>query len=114
MIDLRRLRPTSLTIAGLVGLIWAISGGALRNFVWSDLREGMMSLRGLPTSTKLFTRLGFILLGAMVVALLFSDVWRDASPLVAMTMTSSLRGQLVPAGLLPFALFLLVTAWSFV
>ncbi len=113
MLDLRRLKPSALTIAGLVGFIWAASNGAVRDFVWADLREGMMSLRGLTRATRWLARLGFVLLGVMVCAMVFNDLWRSESELIVMSASSALRGQLVPVALLPLTLFMFVMAWSF-
>lgn len=107
------LRPSPIAIAGLIGLLWTVSSRALRDFIWADLREGMLDLRGLPPNPRRLARAGFAVLGLIIVTLLLGDFWRAHSPLVALTGHHVFRGQLLPLGLLPFTLFLLVIAWSF-
>ena len=106
-------RPSPIAIAGLIGLLWAVSSRALRDFIWADLREGMLDLRALPQNSRRLARAGLVVLGIVIVALLFNDFWRANSPLIALTGGRIFRGQLVPLGLLPMTLFLLVIAWSF-
>ena len=106
-------RPSPIAIAGLIGLLWAVSSRALRDFIWADLREGMLDLRALPQNSRRLARAGLVVLAIVIVALLFNDFWRASSPLIAMTGRHIFRGQLVPLGLLPMTLFLLVIAWSF-
>lgn len=113
---LQRFRPSRTTIAALVGLLWALSFGAVRDFVWADLREGMMSTRGLPRTLRALVWAGFGLLGVMVGALMFNDLWRALSPLIALEHISSStvgRGALLPLALLPATLFLIALSWSF-
>lgn len=114
-VPLHRLRPSHAAVAAVVGLAWALSFGAVRNFVWADLREGMIDLRGLARSTRALVWLGFALLGVMTCALLFNDVWRAVSPLAALTSSLSTvgRGSMLPVALVPVTLFLLATAWAF-
>jgi hypothetical protein len=113
MLDLRRLKPTALTVAGLVAFVWVASHGAARDFVWADLREGMMSTHGLSRGTRSLVRLAFLLLGVMVAALIFNDLWRAQSELIVIGVSSVARGQLVPVALLPLTLFMMAAAWSF-
>ncbi len=44
-----QLQPA--TIRRLARLTWDISFGALRDFVWVDLRNGMVSLKGMSLGT---------------------------------------------------------------
>lgn len=114
MINLQRLRPARTTLAVVVGLLWAISFGALRDFVWADLRGGLMDLRGLGRTTRALAWLGFGLLAAMIVALVFNDVWRAQFPFIAVrSETDAGRGALLPIALVPVSLFLFAMAWSF-
>lgn len=106
-------RPSPIAIAGLIALLWTVSSRALRDFIWADLREGMLDLRALPRNSRLLARAGLVVLGIVIVAILFNDFWRANSPLIALTGGRIFRGQLVPVGLLPMSLFLLVVAWSF-
>lgn len=113
MLDLRRLKPNAITIAALIGFIWAASHGAVRDFVWADLKTGMMDTRELSRVTRALARAGFLLLAVMVVALIGNDFWRAQSELIVMGSASTIRGQMVPVALLPLTLFTLATAWSF-
>jgi hypothetical protein len=112
----QRVQPNRHTLAALIGLLWSISIGALRDFVWKDLSEGMMSLRGLSRATRSLIWLGFGLLVAMVGALLFNDYFRAQSDLIPLPNSSIYaagRGILLPVGLLPVTFFMITIAWSF-
>src|SRR5690242_12403834 len=103
-VNLNRLRPTRLTLVALLGLLWAVTFGAVRDFVWADIRAGLIDLRGLTRSTRALVWFGFILLALMVAALLFNDVWRATSPLIAEVNGVPGRGALLPSALLPVTL----------
>lgn len=109
----RRLRPTRTTLAAIIAVLWAISFGAVRDFVWADLRAGMIDLRGLSRVTRGLVLMGFALLFAMIGVLLFNDLWRHRFPLVPMLVATPGRGALLPVALVPATLFLLAMAWSF-
>ena len=115
---LQRLRPTRATLAAAIGLLWAVSFGAVRDFVWADLREGMLRLDGHSRVTRGLVWLGFALLFGMVGALLFNDIWRLLFPLLPLTGSGAAgwagRGALLPVALIPVTLFLFAVAWSFV
>ncbi|HYN90176.1 MAG TPA: hypothetical protein VER55_16695 [Ardenticatenaceae bacterium] len=113
MIFLGRIRPTRTTLSVVVGLLWALSFGAVRDFVWADLREGLIDLRGLSRVTRGLAWLGFALLFAMVAALLLNDLWRALSPLIASLNAPTGRGQFLPVALVPATLFLVAIGWSF-
>lgn len=108
------LKPSTAAIAGLLGLLLTISQRAVRDFIWADLREGLIDLRTLPQHPRRLARAGFILFGMVIAALLLSDFWRANSKLLDLTGGHIFRGQLLPVGLLPVTLFLLVVAWSFI
>jgi hypothetical protein len=113
---LQRFRPSRTTFAALAGLAWALSFGAVRDFVWADLREGMMSTHGLSRAMRVLVWSGFALLGAMIGALLFNDLWRVLSPLIALEHVSASnagRGALLPVAVIPATLFLIALSWSF-
>ncbi len=109
----RRLKPTPITLGALPGLIWALTFGAVRDFVWADLKAGMIDLRGLSRVTRGLILLGFALMALMIGLLLFNDVWRASADLVPLTNSLAGRGTLAPVPLLPATLFLLAMAWSF-
>ena len=46
------------------GFLVSITFGALRDFVWRDIRDGMIDLKGFARSTRWTILLGFALLGA--------------------------------------------------
>lgn len=108
-----RLRPTRGTLVALLGFLWAVSFGAVRDFVWADLREGLIDLRGLSRPTRALAWIGFVLLGLMLIAVLFNDFWRATSPLLTLTEPLPGRGRMLPIALLPATLFLLAVAWAF-
>ncbi|RME52803.1 MAG: hypothetical protein D6790_18320 [Caldilineae bacterium] len=110
---MKRLGPTRTTVAAVAGLLWAVSFGAVRDFVWADLREGMISLRGLSATVRGLVLLGFGLLAAMLGSMLLSDVWRAWMPLLPAVNGVVGRGSLLPIGLLPATLFVLSVAWAF-
>lgn len=111
--DLTRLRPTRMTLMALLGLAWALTFGALRDFVWADIRTGLIDLRGLSRATRALIWFGLLLVMLMVGALLFNDVWRASSPLIAQVNGIPGRGALLPMTLLPLSLFMLSMAWAF-
>lgn len=110
-----RSKPRDLpaNIRGLARLTWDIAFGALRDFVWVDLRNGMVSLRGLSLGTQALAWIGFALLFATLAALVFNDLWRANFPLFPATRGLPGRGSMVPLALIPATLFLLAMAWSF-
>lgn len=110
---IRRLVPTRATWAVLVGLLSTISFGAVRDFVWADLREGMVNLRCTPPGTRALVRLGFALLFAMTLVLLFNDFLRTLSPLLPLSSGSPGRGTAMPLSVVPATVFALSVAWSF-
>jgi hypothetical protein len=114
--NLRRLRPIPATLAALVGLLWAISFGAVRDFIWSDLREGMMDLRGLSRLTRAIIVGGFSLLFGTVLVLLINDFLRGSFSLISLPnafIYAPGRGMMLPVPLVPLTLFLVAVAWSF-
>jgi len=112
----RRLKPVPATLAALIGLLWAISFGAVRDFIWADLREGMMDLRGLSRLTRAIILSGFTLLFGTVLVLLVNDFLRDRFSLIALPnafIFAPGRGMMLPVPLVPLTLFLIAVAWSF-
>ncbi len=111
-----RLKPIPASLAALVGLLWAISFGAVRDFVWADLRDGMMDLRGLSRITRAIILSGFGLLFGMLLVLLANDFLRDRFSLIALPdsfIFAPGRGMMLPVPLVPLTLFLIAAAWSF-
>ncbi|MCS7059629.1 MAG: hypothetical protein RMN25_00550 [Anaerolineae bacterium] len=108
-----RLKPTSATLAALLGLMWALTFGALRDFVWADLKAGLIDLRGLSRVTRGLIGLGFALMALTIGLLIFNDFWRASADLIALPNSLPGRGTLAPVPLLPATLFLLSMAWSF-
>lgn len=111
--DLLRFRPTHRTLAALGSALWLVSFGAVREFVWAELREGMIRLTGLSRATQAIIWLGFLLIAAMTVTLLQSDVWRAQSPLISLPTAQAMRGTQVPAAFIPATLLVLSIGWSF-
>lgn len=109
----RALRATTRPLVAVAELLWAASFGAIRDFVWADLRAGNIRLGDFSPATRGLVRVGFGLLFAMVAALLFNDVWRVWFPLLPALVNVGQRGSLLPVALAPATLFLLTVAWSF-
>ena len=93
---------------------WHVLSGAVRDFVWADLREGILDLRGLGSSLRALVWLGFGLLLLVIVAILQGDLWRQWFPLIALTQGTPGRGRLIPSAIIPVTFFLTSLAWSFV
>jgi hypothetical protein len=91
----------------------AIALEAARDFVWADIKAGLIDLRGLSRVTRGLIVLGFTLTALMIALVLFSDLWRATSELIPRSNSQPGRGTLIPLLLLPSALFLLSMAWSF-
>jgi hypothetical protein len=106
-------RPGRIPWAALIGLLWAISFGALRDYVWADLREGLVRLHGLTRAVRFQVVLGFLLLLAAVGLLLFNDVLRLRFDLSPASLDIPGRGNLIPSVLLPVTLLLMALAWSY-
>lgn len=111
--DITRLRPTRRTLVAVIAALWAMSFGAAREFVWADLRGGLVRTTPLHWVTRALIRVGIVLQLGMVAVLLFTDALRDAFPLIAGTNGTAGRGELVPSVLLPITMFMVAVAWSF-
>jgi hypothetical protein len=86
----------------------------IRDFVWADLREGVLDLRGLGAPLRALVWLGFGLMLLVIAAIMQGDLWRQTFPLVPLTQGIPGRGRLVPTAVIPATFFLLSLAWSFV
>ena len=108
-----RLRALRAPLLRLGRELAALVVGILRDFVWADLRDGIVDLRGLTLVTVGLVLFGFALLGLMILALLNADVWRLGSPLLVLANGVGRRGSLLPVALVPLTMFLISVAWSF-
>lgn len=115
MTILKRLRPAHPALAVVLGFVWAITFGALRDFVWADIRAGMIDLRGFSRATRLIILLGLLLIFSLAGLLLFGNVWRTQSTLISLPTVLNMtgRGRLVPLLLAPITYMLLALAWAF-
>jgi hypothetical protein len=111
--SLRLLRPSRISWAALIGLLWAVTIGALRDFVWADLRKGLIRLGGLTRVVRILIRFGFGVLFVMLFVLVFNDFWRQQFDLRSGNLDTPGRGNLIPVILLPVSLFLMAIAWSY-
>jgi hypothetical protein len=112
-----RFKPSRTTFAALIGLLWAVSFGAIRDFVWADLREGLIDLRGLSRLTRALIWMGFGLFLVMVVVLLENNLLREAFSLIALPdayIFAPGRGNMLPLVLVPLSMFFVTMAWAFV
>ena len=88
--------------------------GALRDFVWADLRKGLIDLRGLPISTRVLICLAAGVLAMLLGMLLAGDTWRAQSELVALPRGVPGRGALAPTILVPVTPLLFAVSWSLI
>ncbi len=110
---MRGVSQLSGALARLPRTAGAIALEAARDFVWADIKAGLIDLRGLSRVTRGLIVLGFTLTALMIALVLFSDLWRATSELIPRSNSQPGRGTLIPLPLLPSALFLLSMAWSF-
>ena len=85
----------------------------LRDFVWADLRAGLVDIRGLSLATQGLVLFGFALLFLMIWALVNNDAWRAQSALLPLANAVPRRGTLLPVVLTPATLFVLSVGWGF-
>lgn len=85
----------------------------VREFIWADVRAGLVDLRGLDTPTRFLVMVGFGLLVGTVLALLFNETWREQFTLVPQVSGTVGRGTLAPDALLPVTFFLVAVAWAY-
>jgi hypothetical protein len=84
------------------------------DFVWADIRRGLVDLHGLSRPTQALVLFGFTLLGIMLLVLLASGFLRAAQPLIPLAAAwGGARGEMLPQLLIPLTLFLVALAWSF-
>jgi hypothetical protein len=86
---------------------------ALRDLVWSDIRNGLPRLRDLGSAPRVLGVLGIIVIVAAALQLLLVDVLRANSALVGGYADIGDRPQLVPVPLVPLALATFAIGWSF-
>lgn len=107
-----KAKPSLRGALPLLLLLWSIPNRAVREFVWGDLKAGLIDLRGLPRSAQWIAGVGFALLTGLIASLLLSEVWRMHFELVPLSNSAPGRGTLVPAGFIPLIGFVLALAWS--
>jgi len=112
---LRRFPPTLVHWRRLGQALWLALRGGWRALVWGDLTSGMVNLRGAPASVRMLVWTALLLLLALLLSLLFNDVWRAAfalRPVSFLTVTSA--PALAPRPLIPITLGLLALAWAYI
>jgi hypothetical protein len=108
-----RARPLRTVPTSTIGLLWRALVRTWRDFVWADLRDGTLSLRGLSLGTRSLIWLGFGLLVTALGATVANDAIRAQVPLTALPNAVSGRGSLAPIALVPATLFLVAISWTF-
>ncbi|MCS6773044.1 MAG: hypothetical protein NZ693_02915, partial [Thermoflexales bacterium] len=58
--------PPRSSILPLLVLLLSLPNRAVREFVWSDLKSGLVDLRGLPRSAQVIAVAGFALLAGLI------------------------------------------------
>ncbi|MBL8826972.1 MAG: hypothetical protein JNM18_08275 [Planctomycetaceae bacterium] len=99
-------------LAAALALLRDLGSGVIRHFVWGELREGGLDLRGLDRNVRALSWFGLSVLVATIAALIFADSLRSAFDLILIA-ADPVRGQLAPTLLFPLTLFLLIVAWTF-
>jgi hypothetical protein len=115
MSTLHRPHPFRAALVAVARFVWSVTFGALHDFVWADIRAGMIDLRGFSRATRLIVGLGFLLIFTLAGLLLFGNVWRTQSTLISLPTVLNMtgRGRLVPLLLAPITYALLALAWAF-
>ncbi len=98
--------------AAVRALLRDLGTGLVRHFVWGELHEGGLELRGLDRNVRALAWFGLSMLVATIAALIFADSLRSACDLILLS-SDPPRGQLAPTLLFPFTLFMLIVAWTF-
>jgi hypothetical protein len=110
----RLILPTLRLARSLGVVVWILVTSGWQTVVWGNVRAGSVSLSGMPRSFRLLVRFGLLLTIGLLVVLLFSDVWRVASPLQPLLFFSdSLSGLYAPVVFVPVVIGLLALAWSY-
>jgi hypothetical protein len=73
----------------------------------------MLRTDGFTRVTRGLVIIGFALMFLMTAAILTTDTWRGASPLLELTPGDPVRGSLIPVAAVPATLFLLSVAWTY-
>lgn len=96
-------------------LLWHATIGALRDFVWADLEDGVLRLNGLSRPVQWIIGTGFVVILYLLGAIIFNDRMRQASELISLSYTQATlgRGGLVPETAVPLTLFTITFGWSF-
>lgn len=96
-------------------LLWRVTIGALRDFVWADLDDGLLRLHGLSRPVQWIIGVGFVMVLYLLGSIIFNDQMRGQSNLISLSYTKATlgRGGLVPETAVPLTLFSLTVAWSF-
>lgn len=99
--------PDRGTIFLIIGVVLLVASGAMREFVWADLRAGVLRFSDLTRSAKflVFLMLGCLL--ALTIGMVFHEYWRTTFDLVSARGGTPGRGTLVAKPLLPVTLFLI-------
>jgi hypothetical protein len=105
--------PTLAVLATIAGVVWSASFGILRDFVWADLRGGMLRVDGFSRVTRGLVIIGFALLFAMLGVLLTNDGLRDHFPLLELSPPDARRGSMLPLAVVPVTMFMLSLAWGY-
>lgn len=87
--------------------------GTAGHLVWSDVRAGLLRVAGLTPAARALARVGFVIVLALLGALLLGDPMRHTSELLSSAVSGPGRASTAPVMLLPLVLFVLTLAWSY-
>lgn len=96
-------------------LLWDVTIGVFNDFIWADLRDGIVRLDGVSTSVKMIVFSGFATILFMLGVIVQNQVIRNNGELVSLSYGGATvgRGALIPQLLTPLTLFVLALSWSF-
>ena len=95
-------------------MLWATLGATLSEFVWRDIRDGMINLRDFARPLRVTVWLGFSLLVLCLLLLTQVTTIRAAFPLFTSTTPVPGRGIQIPLPLFPLSALLLSVAWAYI
>ncbi len=102
-----------LSIITFITELWSVGKDALVQFVWSDLRSGLIDLRDLSRPVRAIIILGFVVTTITLFLLTQAAAMRSFFPFHTSVTPAPGRGLHIPILLFPLSLFLLSLAWAY-
>jgi hypothetical protein len=96
--------------------IGRLASDVFLKFIWDDLKDGRIDLKGLPIRTRLAVWLGFLTLGIMLILMLSNQVLEKLFASIAIHNSVFIapgRGLLVSSVMIPIIMMAMILAWSY-